>query len=96
MQNQLPNNKLSQESEPSKRVEQIAEAQGDIYQSARDLHYESKTSANTTNVNLWISFFLIGIVALGGLAWALNLGSLKGSGNPQLPQPGSTSTEKKN
>jgi hypothetical protein len=96
MQNQFPNNQSSQETELSKSVKQIAKAQGNINQSARDLHYRSEISTRSTNVNLWISFFLIGILALGGLAWALNVGGLiKGYGSPQVVQPSVFSAEKK-
>ncbi|WP_073069412.1 hypothetical protein [Phormidesmis priestleyi] len=50
----------------------------------------------STRVNVWIPFFLFGVLASGGLAWAVNSGWLTGSGNPQQssPQPGSTSTER--
>lgn len=49
----------------------------------------------STNISFWIPFFLIGILALGGL-WAVNAGWLTRSGNPQqgAPQPTPTSTEK--
>lgn len=39
---------------------------------------------NTTNISFWISFLLMGVLALGGLAWALNIAGWMGnSGNPQ-------------
>jgi hypothetical protein len=49
----------------------------------------------TTNISLWVSFFVVGVVALGGLAWALNFaGSIRGSGNPQqAPQSSPASTK---
>lgn len=50
---------------------------------------------NTTNISLWISFLLIGVLALGGLAWALNIAKIfEGSGNPQqTSQHSPTSTK---
>jgi hypothetical protein len=39
----------------------------------------------TTNISVWISFLLTGVLAFGGIAWAINAGWLRGSGNPQLP-----------
>ena len=46
---------------------------------------------NSKSVTLWIPMFFIGVTVLGGLAWALNVGSIRNSGNPQqLPQPNQT------
>lgn len=50
----------------------------------------------TTNISFWISFFLIGVLALGGLAWALNFiqGGANQGGNPtQAPQSSPASTK---
>lgn len=42
---------------------------------------------NSKSVTLWMPMFFIGVIALGSLAWALNVGSIRNSGNPQqLPQ----------
>lgn len=60
----------------------------------RDATIVGRDYTRTTNISFWISFFLIGVVALGGLAWALNFGLIRDSGNPQAPQPNVTSTEK--
>jgi hypothetical protein len=61
----------------------------------RDGAIVGRDSIHTTNINLWVSFFLIGVVALGGLAWAINVGLIGKSGNPnQAPQPSATSIEK--
>jgi hypothetical protein len=60
----------------------------------RDATIVGRDYTHTTNISLWVSFFLIGVVALGGLAWAFNVGLIRNSGNPQVPQPNVTSTEK--
>jgi hypothetical protein len=101
MENQFPNdkerslnNQSSEESLSGDRIEQTAKAQGNIYQSAGNFHYQSKSSTKSTTVNLLISLFLISILALGGV-WALNAaGLIKGSGNPQAPQPTALPPEK--
>ena len=49
---------------------------GNLTQAGRDYK-------NTTSVNLFMSFFIIGVLALGGLAWALNVGLIGGSENNQ-------------
>ncbi|MBF2025304.1 MAG: hypothetical protein IGS48_00860 [Oscillatoriales cyanobacterium C42_A2020_001] len=61
----------------------------------RDVKMWGRDQITSTNISLWIPFFLIGILALGGL-WAVNAGWLTRSGNPQqgAPQPTPTSTEK--
>ena len=40
---------------------------GNITQAGRDY-------TSTTNMNFLISFFIIGVLALGGLTWAINFG----------------------
>jgi hypothetical protein len=66
-----------------------------------DLRAKAGRNANLTgrdninNTNIYIPLFIIGIVALGGLAWALtvglnNHGQNPQSGQPQLQQPQST------
>lgn len=51
-------------------------------------------SERNTNINLSMPLFVLGVAALGGLTWALNLGLLKNSGNPQVSQPSGIPTEK--
>lgn len=54
--------------------------------------------SNTMNVNLFISLFFISILALGGLAWMLNIGFIGTTENTetgqQQSQPTSTTTTK--
>ena len=47
---------------------------GNVTQVGRDY-------TNTTSVNFFMSFFIIGVLALGGLAWAINMGLIGGSEN---------------
>lgn len=72
---------------PEYKVSQTAKAGGSVNQTGGNY-------TNTTNISLWISFLLIGVLALGGLAWALNIAKIfEGSGNPQQtsqPNPAST------
>ena len=51
----------------------------------RDVNQIGGNSSNTTNFNF--VFFLIGILALGGLAWGLNVGSVGSSKVEQSPAP---------
>ena len=57
---------------------------GNVTQVGRDY-------TNTTSVNFLISFFIIGILALGGLAGAILIG-LNPSSNPTSKQEKSSST----
>ncbi|MEO1211391.1 MAG: hypothetical protein AAFX78_17855 [Cyanobacteria bacterium J06638_20] len=45
---------------------------------------------SSTKVNIWMPLFIMSVLVIGGLAWALNAGLLKDSGNPQqTSEPGS-------
>ncbi|MEL6779719.1 MAG: hypothetical protein AAFO06_20970 [Cyanobacteria bacterium J06597_16] len=54
------------------------------------------TQSSSFNINILISIFFISVLALGGLAWAINLGMNKG-GNSQSstgqPPTGAETTE---
>lgn len=65
-----------------------------IVNAGRDGTNIGGNSTQTTNISLWVSFFVIGVMALGGLAWAFNVGLIRNSGNPQAPQPNVAPTEK--
>ena len=47
---------------------------GNVTQVGRDY-------TNTTSTNFFMSFFIIGVLALGGLAWAINVGLFGDSKN---------------
>lgn len=83
MTSQLPNNDDSSHNS----VTQTANAGGKVFQAGRDYNHSS-------NVNIWASFFLFGVLAFGGLAWAFNVGNIQNGGNPQQqsPQPAATAT----
>jgi preprotein translocase subunit SecF len=84
MANRSPNNKRLQKGEAGRDLVQVGEN-----------YTNTTTHTSNTTLNLWVSFFLIGVLALGGLAWALNVGLIKGSGNPQqTDQPSSTPAAK--
>jgi hypothetical protein len=68
---------------PDEKQSQKAKAGRDSIQVGRDY-------SNTTNISLWISFFVIAVFALGGLAWALNIGLIRNPQNIQQSQPNST------
>lgn len=64
------------------KVSQEAKAGGRVQQIAGNY-------TNTTN----ISFLLVGVLALGGLAWALNIGKITGENSQQTSQPSPASTK---
>ena len=51
---------------------------GNLTQAGRDY-----INTNTTNMNFLISFFIIGVLAMGGLAWAIYAGLNQNSSNTQ-------------
>jgi len=73
-------------------INQNANAEQNVSQFAGDYSSNSSNSSNSNNINIWVSFLAVGVLALGGLAWALNIGSLQNSGNPNQSQPSVTST----
>ncbi|GAB4136464.1 MAG: hypothetical protein Fur0046_10000 [Cyanobacteria bacterium J069] len=62
----------------------IANGGGNVNQAGGNV-----TTTTTTNYNF--VFFIIGLVALGGLAWALNLGNIQGGNSGQTTAPPVTS-----
>ena len=58
-----------------------------LQKAGRNAEFVGRDKITTTNVSVWISFLLVGFLALGGIgiAWAINTGWLRGSGNPQQP-----------
>jgi hypothetical protein len=73
------------------RLVQKVEAGRDAEVVGRDKIITTTTNAKTTNISIFISFLLVGILALGGIAWAINTGWLRGSGNLQQPDESSRS-----
>jgi len=71
MTNHLPN-----DDKPSQKVK-----------AGRDAEVVGGDKITSTNISVWISFLLIGVLASGGIAWAINAGWLTKSGNPQQPSP---------
>jgi hypothetical protein len=51
----------------------------------RDNITAGRDNITSTNINIWMPFLLVGVLALGGVAWAINTGFLRDSGNPQQP-----------
>ncbi|MBW4420956.1 MAG: hypothetical protein KME13_17250 [Myxacorys californica WJT36-NPBG1] len=52
----------------------------------RDFTPVGRDYIRSTTVTFWFSFFIIGVLALGGLAWAFNAGLITNLGNSQSPQ----------
>jgi uncharacterized iron-regulated membrane protein len=44
------------------------------------------TNTSTNTINLWVPLLLIGILAFGGLSWALVVGNNQGGQTPQVEQ----------
>ena len=65
--------------------------EGQSQEAGRDGIQVGRDYTNTTNVSLWISFFVVVIFALGGLAWAFNVGLIKNPQNTQQSQPSPSS-----
>lgn len=65
----------------SKSINQSVHASGDVNQVAGD-----SIQTTSINLNLLISVFFISVVALGGLAWALNLVGNGDGGNVTQPE----------
>jgi hypothetical protein len=61
--------------------------EGQSQKAGRDGIQVGRDYTSTTNVSIWISFFVISILALGGLAWALNAGLINNPQNTQESQP---------
>ena len=68
-----------QKKEPS--MQQMAMSGGNSTQAGRDIN-----EVNTTNTHVFIGIFLIVILALGGLAWAVTVGFNQGGQNSENNQ----------
>jgi hypothetical protein len=52
----------------------------------RDITVVGRDYKSGNTVNFWMPLLFIGVVTFGALAWAFNVGLLKGSGNLQQPE----------
>ncbi len=76
------------EQQPNPPKQSAKNVRGNSVQVGRDF---SQDSGNSTTISVFISVFVISVLALGGLAWAINVGP-NASGNGELIE-GANSSE---
>ena len=81
----IKNKTMNEQTSNHSPSQKASNQRGNVTQVGRDY-------TNTTNLSFVASFFIIGVLALGGLAWALNVGLNQNPSNPILKPQQSSST----